>query len=445
METYNGYIDTTNDALLVLEACRTGLLKPVQRRLSEDERLKIKSGSIFVWDEELSGIKRWTDGKSWSPSRVNGCFLTYNELERKKSSSSSDINTKNLSSDDEHRSLSSQDNGQISGNTTATGSCDSGLIKKALSVFSQFGNKLHLICYYKKEYVVSGKLKTPSKDPLFENIVIPPGMYPEMVPELVHNMNDAFPFHFKNRLMLHQNVPFSQHPVYDTLPPPQKPNFQKNHAPFKPHPPSLSLALPLPVNSSFPAQKKSLSLGINPQFDHHKPGIVSPTSAHSEYIRSSSTHYLNDNAIIHPTSAKSEHFLNQPNSLYFLDPSPTFPCPESPKQPSISSAKPNLETLASLAINYSGSSSHEHGTNNKPSKLPIRSNSLSYTNTSPKIITGSNSYTDMKTSTPQSFSLNPSILKHSLPPIPKNPQPYSLLTKEDRRQLAALRSTMFKI
>lgn len=43
----------------------------------------IRPGSVYVFDELESGIKRWTDGKVWSPSRILGNFLVYRELERK--------------------------------------------------------------------------------------------------------------------------------------------------------------------------------------------------------------------------------------------------------------------------------------------------------------------------------------------------------------------------
>ena len=35
----------------------------------------ITSGSVFVFDENESGMKQWTDGFAWSPSRVLGNFL----------------------------------------------------------------------------------------------------------------------------------------------------------------------------------------------------------------------------------------------------------------------------------------------------------------------------------------------------------------------------------
>ena len=43
----------------------------------------ITSGSVFVFDEVESGIKRWTDGFFWSPSRILGNFLLYRETDKR--------------------------------------------------------------------------------------------------------------------------------------------------------------------------------------------------------------------------------------------------------------------------------------------------------------------------------------------------------------------------
>ncbi|ODV98246.1 hypothetical protein PACTADRAFT_27055, partial [Pachysolen tannophilus NRRL Y-2460] len=82
MESYHGLILTPRDAIVLLEAARVGLIPKITRRLSEFERQKvIRNGSVFIWDESESGMKRWTDGKSWSASRVSGSFLIYKEME----------------------------------------------------------------------------------------------------------------------------------------------------------------------------------------------------------------------------------------------------------------------------------------------------------------------------------------------------------------------------
>jgi hypothetical protein len=96
---WSGWIETTGDALLILEAARRGLIPRVTRRLVDSERKMITSGSVFVFDEDESGIKRWTDGFFWSPSRILGNFLLYRETDKRgaghrgaRSEPSSDIN-----------------------------------------------------------------------------------------------------------------------------------------------------------------------------------------------------------------------------------------------------------------------------------------------------------------------------------------------------------------
>ena len=83
IESFFGPIENTADALRVFELCRQGQLGRVRRRLHDKERRLIRSGSVFVFDEQESGIRRWTDGRLWSPSRILGNFLIYRELERR--------------------------------------------------------------------------------------------------------------------------------------------------------------------------------------------------------------------------------------------------------------------------------------------------------------------------------------------------------------------------
>jgi hypothetical protein len=59
------------------------MIPRVTRRLVDSERKMITSGSVFVFDEDESGIKRWTDGFFWSPSRILGNFLLYRETEKR--------------------------------------------------------------------------------------------------------------------------------------------------------------------------------------------------------------------------------------------------------------------------------------------------------------------------------------------------------------------------
>lgn len=81
--TFEGLVAPTFDSLLLFEACLSGQLDHVPRRPQERERQAlIKSSCVFIYEEHVSGIKRWTDGIFWSPSRILGNFLVYRELEK---------------------------------------------------------------------------------------------------------------------------------------------------------------------------------------------------------------------------------------------------------------------------------------------------------------------------------------------------------------------------
>jgi hypothetical protein len=73
---FRGYCENTHDALILFEAAKRGIIPRVTRRLTDREKAAmIKSGAVFVFDEHESNIKRWTDGMSWSPSRIFGNYL----------------------------------------------------------------------------------------------------------------------------------------------------------------------------------------------------------------------------------------------------------------------------------------------------------------------------------------------------------------------------------
>lgn len=145
METYFGYIKCTQDALLIFKACHIGVLPRVTRRLSDRERSSIRSGSIFVWYEREAGMRRWTDGRSWSPSRVSGSFLTYKELhckQKKGFSQPAQIIFK-----------------------------ENGLIKQSFSITTQPNEKIHMISYYSEADLANSKLPCPTEDRRLEKTV----------------------------------------------------------------------------------------------------------------------------------------------------------------------------------------------------------------------------------------------------------------------------------
>ncbi|QRW09990.1 cAMP-independent regulatory protein pac2 [Ceratobasidium sp. AG-Ba] len=194
------FIETTEDALLILEAARRGLIPRVTRRLVDRERRMITSGSVFVFDEDESGIKRWTDGLLWSPSRILGNFLLYRETDKKSSGSSANAqattnepsallmpdpaNTSPPARKESTTSLSRPKDGRAQADRNReralVGSLTNsykfkpdGLMKKTFSLTIN-GSAQHLISYYKVVDVEEGRLRTPSSLPELSVLDISP-------------------------------------------------------------------------------------------------------------------------------------------------------------------------------------------------------------------------------------------------------------------------------
>ncbi|KAF8516509.1 Gti1/Pac2 family-domain-containing protein [Gautieria morchelliformis] len=197
---WTGWIETTGDALLILEAARRGMIPRVTRRLVDSERRMITSGSVFVFDEDESGIKRWTDGFFWSPSRILGNFLLYRETDKKanlrgaqRSTAPTSTSPSILVNDGTHPTLLRNDSSTLSRPKNITsGDVDrarerslfgsltnskkfksQGMMKKASRIHF-FLVAQHLISYYKVEDVEQGRLRTPSSLPELAALEISP-------------------------------------------------------------------------------------------------------------------------------------------------------------------------------------------------------------------------------------------------------------------------------
>lgn len=183
METYNGHVRTPADAIVLFEACRLGLLPRVQRRLSEKERQSIKSGSVFVWDEREAGMRRWTDGKSWSASRVSGSFLTYREMEGKRGGNgfAPPLAASRVVGKTADNPRDSGSDLEMAGDDGPDGYRykPDGLMKQSFSITTSSGNHLHLISYYARSHPNALGLSNPTSDPNLRHIRPQKGMYPE--------------------------------------------------------------------------------------------------------------------------------------------------------------------------------------------------------------------------------------------------------------------------
>ncbi|RBR16594.1 hypothetical protein FVER53590_09150 [Fusarium verticillioides] len=195
--TYHGYVRDTTDALIIFEACLAGQLLHVPRRPHDRERQNvIKSGSIFVYEEHASGIKRWTDSITWSPSRIMGNYLVYRQLEKpfapgekkrakgkggKSTTQSGGISKprqrnalpfqQGLEQGNEYPSVPSDEDRQLVGSLVDSYDFkEQGLVKKTISI-TYNGVPHHLISYYTVEDVKAGLLTSPADDQGLRGVV----------------------------------------------------------------------------------------------------------------------------------------------------------------------------------------------------------------------------------------------------------------------------------
>ncbi|KAG9502421.1 multidrug transporter [Fusarium musae] len=195
--TYHGYVRDTTDALIIFEACLAGQLLHVPRRPHDRERQNvIKSGSIFVYEEHASGIKRWTDSITWSPSRIMGNYLVYRQLEKpfapgekkrakgkggKSTTQSGGISKprqrnalpfqQGLEHGNEYPSVPSDEDRQLVGSLVDSYDFkEQGLVKKTISI-TYNGVPHHLISYYTVEDVKAGLLTSPADDQGLRGVV----------------------------------------------------------------------------------------------------------------------------------------------------------------------------------------------------------------------------------------------------------------------------------
>ncbi|CAH0019065.1 unnamed protein product [Clonostachys rhizophaga] len=296
METYFGYVRTPADAIKLFEACRLGLLPRVQRRLSEKERQSIRSGSVFVWDEREAGMRRWTDGKSWSASRVSGSFLTYREMEGKRGGGG--FNSIRRGSNKTPESGRGSDDDRDDGEPEGYRYKADGLMKQSFSITTSNGQHLHLISYYSRPQHGQADLPQPTNDPALRSIVPMKGMYPES------SMGEASQTPALTRAPMQQPpymVPTPQHhaphqayppqygqPGYGWPPSPaQTPPYSHYSSTYQQHPPPGHAPVPPQQYSSY-EPRASLPLPA-PQ----KPGYT-PYQHHSSQYRMPSPPRIND-------------------------------------------------------------------------------------------------------------------------------------------------------
>lgn len=303
--TFHGFVSNSMDGLMLFEACLSGKLHHVPRRPHDRERAQlIKSGSIFIYEENASGIKRWTDGVAWSPSRILGNFLIYRELEkpfppgekkramkRKRESFTgdsyprreSDVNTTSTqitpitpptppaaSSEVKSETASSEadkdmERALIGSLVDSYGFRPDGLVKKTMSI-SINGISHHMVSYYNVADVKNNVLPRPQSDTRLQGIPIRPELYLKQnfrspIEEIEHYAIDGNMHAHPQMLYSMPGGPYAARPSqyygqqqqqYQPMyamphPPPSAYNTASSH----PGPTSYNAASPHPASTSY--------------------------------------------------------------------------------------------------------------------------------------------------------------------------------------------------
>ncbi|KAF2669304.1 hypothetical protein BT63DRAFT_257267 [Microthyrium microscopicum] len=177
--TWKGFIHTTRDGLIILESCLQGQLSHIPRRPHDRERQSIiSSGNIFVYEENASGIRRWTDGITWSPSRIMGNFLVYRELldghppgEKKRAAKKRKRGSEDLTAIQDTNPKTEEDRSLIGSLSLESYNFKpGGLAKKTLSVDVR-GIRHHIISYYRIEDVKDGLYHRPTEDEILSKCI----------------------------------------------------------------------------------------------------------------------------------------------------------------------------------------------------------------------------------------------------------------------------------
>ncbi|KAG9128457.1 hypothetical protein FRC07_011214 [Ceratobasidium sp. 392] len=189
-------LKSTKDALLLVEAAERGIFPRLVRRLSEQERSNlIRSGSIFVYDEFESGIKRFTDTLVWSPSRIVGNYLVYREMRKHEPRPASRAaatlppqppSTRSLARprpelglNESERARKRREQIYVGSLTNSEKFKSDGLVKRTFSLICE-GKHIHVIAYYTYEDAMNERFETPSEHKDFADLTISPDLLKDM-------------------------------------------------------------------------------------------------------------------------------------------------------------------------------------------------------------------------------------------------------------------------
>ncbi|KAK0225594.1 hypothetical protein IW262DRAFT_1268061 [Armillaria fumosa] len=336
-------IRSARDAHRIFVAIQLGRLQMVNRRLDADERLALRPGCVYAWEErgpnaEVTGlgIERFTEGRHWSPSRVRDEFLFYHE-----------------------KYVAPDSTSDAAGNQPPRGW--DRLVKQTYSVWVQTQNgrrKWHLTSYYTEGTV--DNLGTVDDIEALQNIVIPDGMFTKSTRSAKNRKarqgrtKDAEP-----ATVSRTYAPYPSEGASNQPPPPASPSQSQSVQMYHPYPrshqqfpeyqsqpvPSSSVRPAVPSDElSYSQTQPSYPANSMPGSSRPAPPVVNsglrsalnypPTPSHPSPSSSHSSHSSQGSPYI---ERGSSHWYGAPPQPYVENQPPVYSYPEQQPPASFSS------------------------------------------------------------------------------------------------------------
>ncbi|KAJ2639395.1 Gluconate transport-inducing protein, partial [Coemansia sp. RSA 1694] len=257
---------------------------------------------------------------------------------------------------------------------------ENGMLKKALSIRTNNGKKLHIIAYYSKDDHVKRRLLTPTSDPNFPRLDVPPNLYPDMSPESMYGAgHSSMCYNSANDIdsdyVARTTPDHHTHHQLENQQPQQPPPPQR-----RPHNLSIHRAPPSLPSSASPTSSSSAVDDMSAAFHKARvqslvtPGDVPPASAFTNTSRPAPEHgYRGEPLLLQPLSAPSgstaciQGAASRPSSNSFSFGGPTTSSSSAAmasysSAPSSSASAPASSVMRSAVATSSGSGAAGHAT-----------------------------------------------------------------------------------
>ncbi|KAI9067325.1 hypothetical protein FKP32DRAFT_1701098 [Trametes sanguinea] len=261
----NVHIRSAADAHKLFYAVQLGLLPKIEKRLDANERAALRPGDVYVWEEKgpntdsfSVSMERFTEGKSWTASRVREDFLMYFESPRKGKGNARTSENQVVRPGEQDLYIKLTYSVIREDVKEASQSKDADKLKKP--------PKWHMNAYFTK--LTEGQLRTIDDIPMLRDLVVPEGIFSSARTSKPGKRGDSS--RTANSTVKRMYAPFPPHPTRrvrsnDTPPPipaPPGPNSAASASVTLNAAPDALLAPPPPL----PAGSRRLSHSNSPSF-----------------------------------------------------------------------------------------------------------------------------------------------------------------------------------